>query len=301
MQFFFFLFFLGSSALSAPEVAITIDNFDLADAPLLKWEDRDERILAALKDHGLSAAAFVTTKNLADPRVAASLKKWDAAGHLIGNHTHSHKNYNQTDFAAYSRDILKADALLSGYKNFSRILRLPYLSLGKTAAAHGKLENFLKDKGYRLGDASIRTYDLFIDKRLVERLRKNPAQDLAPYREYFLKNIWERSLFYDSLSTKLLPERPRHVLVLHHNLLTALFLKDLIQMYKDRGWKVISAASAFQDPLYAKSIWVKPVDGLSGEGVIASLAMQSGKFTSELAGSRGVAHKERPEMDRLGL
>jgi hypothetical protein len=40
-------------------------------------------------------------------------------------------------------------------------------------------------------------------------------------------------------------------MLLHHNLTSALFLGDAIRMFRDKGWQVIDAETAFEDPVYA--------------------------------------------------
>ena len=42
---------------------------------------------------------------------------------------------------------------------------------------------------------------------------------------------------YDKLARAVLGRSPKHTLLVHHNLLNALFLDDIIQMFKDKGWK----------------------------------------------------------------
>jgi hypothetical protein len=39
------------------------------------------------------------------------------------------------------------------------------------------------------------------------------------------------------------------VLLLHENDLAALFLEDLILLLKDKGWRIISPAEAYTDPI----------------------------------------------------
>ena len=61
---------------------------------------------------------------------------------------------------------------------------------------------------------------------------------------------------------------PKHTLLIHHNLLNALFLDDLIAMFRTKGWKVIDSEVAFKDPVYQKLPNVFP----AGESITWSLA-----------------------------
>lgn len=61
---------------------------------------------------------------------------------------------------------------------------------------------------------------------------------------------WEAQ-YYDSLSQQVLGRSVEHVLLLHHNLINALFLADVIHMFQGKGWTLIDSEVAFEDPVYA--------------------------------------------------
>jgi len=73
------------------------------------------------------------------------LRKWDDAGHIIGNHTYSHRSLSSgITIAEYERDILKAEAVLKDFKQFRRIFRYPMLKEGDTAARRDQVHAFLE-------------------------------------------------------------------------------------------------------------------------------------------------------------
>lgn len=84
-------------------------------------------------------------------------------------------------------------------------------------------------------------------------------------------------------------------MLLHHNLTTALFLNDLIDMFKSKGWKVIDAAEAFSDPVYNS----QPANVPAGESLIWALAKEKGNKTLRYPAESDVY--EKAEMDKLGL
>lgn len=64
------------SAQAAPQIAITIDDMDLtADTPRLNPDQRNEAILAALRDAHLKAAVFVAGKRVDSPARTKSTKR----------------------------------------------------------------------------------------------------------------------------------------------------------------------------------------------------------------------------------
>jgi hypothetical protein len=88
-----------------------------------------------------------------------------------------------------------------------------------------------------------------------------------------------------------------HTLLLHHNLLNALFLRDLLSMFRDRGWEWVSPDEAYDDEVFAAAPDIVP----DGESLIWALAKGTGRHERELRypGEDGVY--EEAEMDRLGL
>lgn len=64
----------------------------------------------------------------------------------------------------------------------------------------------------------------------------------------------------------------KHVLLLHVNLANALFLGDVIQMFRAKGWTITSPEAAFGDPIYQEQPKVLP----AGEGLLWSLAKAKG-------------------------
>ena len=159
------------------------------------------------------------------------------------------------------------------------------------------MRSFLQQRGYRIGRATIDASDWAIASRLEKRANSNRTANLTPYRDFFLQHIWERAQFYDSLSHRVLGHPVRHTVLLHHNLLNALFLDDLIAMFLAHGWKPVDASRAYADPIYDQQPKILP----AGEGLVWALAKESGKFESELRYPGEDDVYENPKMDALKL
>jgi hypothetical protein len=156
---------------------------------------------------------------------------------------------------------------------------------------------FLKERGYRVGRATIDASDWAINARLESRMKKDPKADLSGYRAFFLQHIWERAQFYDSLSRRVATEPVRHTLLLHHNTLNALFFDGLVAMFSARGWHLIDAEHAYRHPIYDRQPQILP----AGESLIWALAKESGKFAADLRYPGEDDIYENPKMDALGL
>ncbi len=295
-----FILVLISQAMAKPQVAITIDDLDLNpnDTPLLTLDQRNEKILRALKENGnLQAALFVCGMRVDNEQGKAHLAEWDKANHLIANHSYSHFYYPSVGFEKFSDDVLRGEKVISRYKNFRKLFRFPYLKAGNTADKRDQMRKFLPENGYKMGYVTIDTSEWAIDIRLRKKLKENPNADLKPYRDFYLEHIWERTVFYDDLAKKIGRKNVKHTLLIHHNLVTALFLEDLLKMFAEKGWKVIDADKAFKDSIFK----TYPSNVPAGESIIWALAKESGKFDDVLRYPAEDERYEKERMDELGL
>jgi peptidoglycan-N-acetylglucosamine deacetylase len=262
--------------LFAAQIAITFDDFLYGNSNLFTAEQASKKILATLQKNKIKSAVFVIGKTIDDDKSALKvLSAWDKEGHIIANHSYSHDDYNEKEatFETYSADILKAHELLKSFKNFHKLFRFPFLHEGNTKDKRDKILSFLKDQGYKNAYVTIDTGDWDISDRLDKELSINPKIDLQKYKKIYLNHIWKRAQFYNLLSEKVLGREVKHTLLLHNNLINALFLDDLIQLFRQNGWKVINAEEAFQDPVF--NMQHKTIT--SNNGLLWALAIDAGK------------------------
>jgi peptidoglycan/xylan/chitin deacetylase (PgdA/CDA1 family) len=226
------------------------------------------------------------------------LRPWDEAGHLIGNHTYSHRSLN-SDITAreYEQDIARAEKILVGLKQFRRLFRYPMLKEGDTAAKRDQVRAFLKQNGYLIGHVTIDNSDWIIDSRLAARLQKDPHADTRPYRDFYLEHMWDRAQYYDALAQKVLGRPVKHTILMHFNLLNGLFLGDLIQMFRDKGWQLIDAEAAFSDSVFRAEPKTLP----AGESIVWALAKEKGTIAKSLRYPAEDGEYETARMNKLGL
>src|SRR6187455_3325078 len=98
-------------AQAAPQFSITMDDFFWTNAIKLSATERNQSILNTLKSNSIKAALFVIGGNIDSKEGKQLLWEWDKAGHMIGNHSYSHRNYSapETVVADYQQDILRAE------------------------------------------------------------------------------------------------------------------------------------------------------------------------------------------------
>jgi hypothetical protein len=193
--------------------------------------------------------------------------------------------------------MLRCDSIIRNYRNYTKLYRFPYLKEGDTKEKRDSFRLFLKNIGYSIGCVSIDASDWYVDDRLKQRLKKDPKADIKPYGEFYKQHIMDRANYYNELSKKVFGHSVRHVILLHHNMINALFLEDLIKMFRDNGWEIINASDAYKDPVYQMQPDILP----AGESIIWSAAHASGKFDDELRYPAEDGEYEKDKMDKLGL
>jgi len=289
-----------------PEIAFTFDDPTTTGGAGLTWPALNECILAALAGNNLKSILFVCGKRVDSDSGSQLIASWDRAGHLIGNHSYSHLNFNDTvdadgskqvTLAEFEADALKNEPLIRNYHHYTRLFRYPFFKEGDTVEKRDGMRAFLQQHGYRIGRATIDASDWAIDARLQKRVEANPHADLTGYRDFFLQHIWERAQYYDGLSPRVLGRPVRHTVLLHHGALNAFFLGDLIGMFRKKGWKPVDADYAYRDKVYDEQPKILP----AGESLIWALAKQSGKFENELRYPGEDDVYENPRMDALHL
>ena len=292
----------GSIKLNAkpvPQIALTMDDFNWNNSIKLNPEQRNEAILATLNEYSIKAGLFVTGRNIESERGKVLLAEWDRAGHLIANHTYSHRSYDAPEMTSkeYYEDIVRAEELLKRFPHFKKSFRFPFLKEGDTAAKRDELRASLAGHGYDMGYVTIDNSDWAIDNRLRARLEKNPDVNLKPYRDFYLEHMWARAQYYDSLAQKVTGRLVKHTILTHFNLLNALFLGDLMEMFKAKGWRWIDAEEAFTDQVFK----TRPKTVPAGESIIWALAKESGKIDKNLRYPAEDGEYENARMNKLGL
>jgi peptidoglycan-N-acetylglucosamine deacetylase len=289
-------------AQSAPSIAFTFDDGPHVKAtPLLSPQARNQAMLDALAKHKVSAALFVTVNNGANTQEGlAFTKAWGNAGHAIANHTMSHPDLDSKaiTLAQYSQEILDCDKVISTLPGYQKWFRFTYLREGNTPEKRDGMRKFLKEQNYRNAYVSLDTSDWALDDKLTTVLSKDPKADVSAIKRVYLEHIWQRAVAYRALSQKLQGRDIAQVILLHHNLINALWLDDIINMFKTKGWKINTPAEAFADPIYQ----LQPALSAAGQSLLLSMSRALGveKFDGWLR-LRDDGEFELDELKKLGL
>ncbi|MFL6657030.1 MAG: polysaccharide deacetylase family protein [Massilia sp.] len=268
----------------AQSVAFTFDDGpSLATTARLSPAQRNAALLAALAKHQVKAALFVTAGNGANrPEGLALARAWGEAGHAIGNHTMTHPDLDAATetLDQYQQEILDCDAVIRTLPGYQKWFRYTFLREGKAPDKRDGMRAFLVQQGYRNAYVSLDTSDWRLDEKLAEVLAKDSKADLAPIKRAYLAHIRQRALAYRALSQQLQGRDIAQVILLHHNLINALWLDDVIAQFKDMGWTITTPEAAFRDPVYA----LQPAAAAAGQSLLLSMArsLGVGKFAGWL-------------------
>lgn len=269
---------IGASVSHAQSVAFTFDDGpNLEATPRMTAQERNAAMLAALAKHHVQAALFVTAGNGAiKPEGLALAQEWGKAGHAIGNHTMTHPDLHKIALQQYEQEMLDCDRIISGLPGYQKWFRFTFLREGNTPEKRDGMRSFLQEHGYRNAYVSLDTSDWRLNEKLVETLRANPNADVSAIRTAYLSHVRQRALAYRELSQKLQGRDIAQVMLMHHNLINAMWLDDVITQFEQMGWSITTPAKAFADPIYQ----LLPERAVPGQSLLLSMArtLGLGKF-----------------------
>ncbi|GLH70553.1 polysaccharide deacetylase [Geothrix rubra] len=288
---------LAGLGLAAQTLTLTFDDGpNRVRTPLLSPETRNAAILKALGDAKVQAIVFANGIDGGDtPEGRAALAAWGRAGHLVGNHTYSHLRL--ADLAAFEADVQRCDALIRGIPGYTKLFRFPYLKEGATLETRDGMRKALAEAGYRNAHVTIPTFDWLIDEHLRTRLKADPQASLEPYRTYYVEDVLDQADRARALALKLTGREVKHAVLLHHCLLNALFLGELIHALRANGWTLVGPLEAYADPIYQQA--PRTLD--TGTSLLRTLAAERGLLPGRAEGLEAAYARERERLREAGL
>ena len=241
--------FLHSSNVLSKELAITFDDSPRAATGLFSGAERANKLITALAKQKVEQVAFFSVSKHLDAEGIARLNAYSDAGHLIANHSHDHPDFNQLSLAQYINNFLQADKQLKQFSTYTKMYRFPYLREGNTQEKRDGMRSTLTGHGYQNAYITLNNYDWYIENLFQAAVAKGIKVDLDRMRHFYVEVIIEGIEYYDALAVKHLNRSPKHVLLLHEMDISALFIGDLVQELRRRGWDIISPQLAYTDEI----------------------------------------------------
>jgi hypothetical protein len=215
------------------------------------------KIIEALGRHGLTGVfAMANSWPIdVDPTYSQILDDWVAAGHHIGNHTHSHPLLNDTDPDDFIHDISVADELLTPWiaKAPLRAFRHPLDLWGNTENKRVRVNAHLARLGYRSADVTSWFYEWEWDRAwrlLLQSGRLEEADSLkAEFVDYAAAQV-----VHDARNCRDFFEHDVVAIGLAHNVA---FFAEVADAFFSRliaeGVTVVPLAEALDDHAFSRS------------------------------------------------
>jgi peptidoglycan-N-acetylglucosamine deacetylase len=240
------------------QIAITIDDLPCAGGcrGLVEMQAITARITGALK--GVPAIGFVNEQGLQvrgerDAR-AQLLEAWLDAGLELGNHTYAHLGPNNVPLGEYTDGVVKGEVvtrrLLEQRGKKIRYFRHPFTHTGPTAEYRKGIEAFLAARAYEIAPFTLENSD-YIWAVIHRRAREQNDEALAGRvkREY-LEHLGIALQAAERISKRLFGREIPQVLLMHANLLNSEALPEMLGLFRDRGYKIVTLETAMQDAAY---------------------------------------------------
>ena len=248
------LLLLPVPAAAQKMIALSFDDVPRGRGAFFTPDERTRRIIAELEKAKAPQAAFFVNPGAighgdgvgGEERIAAYV----AAGHVIANHGNSHKRLSTTDTAAYLADIDAAEVWLKGRPGYRPWFRFPFLDEGgKDKAKRDALRQGLAARGLRNGYVTAESSDWHLESLTRDAVRAGKKIDRTALGELYVTWHVEAADFADAMMRRVTGRQPVQVMLLHETDLAALHIGDLVRALRKAGWTVVSADTAYVDPI----------------------------------------------------
>ena len=257
MRVLLFLLLMATSwsgAEAQKRIALSFDDVPRGRGAFFTPDQRTIRLIAGLHKAGVKQAAFFVVPGQighddgtgGEERIGAYV----AAGHVIANHSFTHRHLSEMSAADYLADIDKAEAWLEGREGRRPWFRYPFLDEGRDEKAKvAAVRAALKARGLGNGYATVDGSDWNIESRTADAVKAGKTIDMTALRDLYVETMVEAADFADDLSRKTWGRQPAQIILLHETDVAALFIADFVSALRKDGWTIITADEAYADPI----------------------------------------------------
>jgi len=229
------------------EIALTIDDLPFVGTNsatkgnLGRAHDRFTKIMNYLIDAHIPATGFIIANSIARGQWEL-LEEFRDAGFALGNHTYSHANLNRMSAERYIAEIEHADKILQPVMTQPKYFRYPYLAEGHGATKQ-EVQAYLAANHYIIAPVTVDSKDYYYNKLYLNKHWRVRNQYLEGIKQKYLDHIWQQTVKAEKRSKD---DNSVQILLVHSNLLNSECLGDVIQMYKDHGYKFVTLKEALE-------------------------------------------------------
>jgi peptidoglycan/xylan/chitin deacetylase (PgdA/CDA1 family) len=235
-------------------IALSFDDAPRGRGAFFTPDERTRRIIAELKDANAPQAVFFVNPAAigrgdgigGEERIAAYV----AAGHVIANHSNTHPHLSAADTAAYLADIDAAEIWLKGRPGYRPWFRFPFLDEGgKDKDKRNALRAGLAARGLRNGYVTAESSDWHLEALTREAAKAGKPIDRKALGHLYVTWHVEAADFADAMMQRAIGRQPVQMMLLHETDLAALHIGDLARALRTAGWTLVSADTAYADPI----------------------------------------------------
>ena len=288
-------------------IALSFDDIPRGLGAFYTREERIDRLIAALRASGVRQAAFfvnpgrIAKGDGAEERIVAYV----AAGHVLADHSFSHRSLLKTSATAFLADIDKAEAWLKGQPGYRPWFRFPGLNQGGTDTVKRKIVlDGLATRGLLVGAVTIDGSDWHLERLALDAQRAGKPMDEDALHDLYIETMVRSADFSDALMRRTIGRSPAHMMLLHETDLAARYIGDLVEALRNDGWRIVTADVAYADPIYHAPLDVPAANGTLSE----AMAWQKGvrgpywyeRNDARIAGAlfnERVMHRPAPHAD----
>lgn len=244
------LLIAGSVWANQPEIAITIDDLPFVGprnntpGDNNRTSERFSRLMEPLVNNKVPVTGFVIAGSIGKGEWDL-LEKFHDAGFQLGNHTYSHPNLNTTGTDSYINNIDKADHILSNIMTTPKFFRYPYLAEGR-GDKRRKVYQYLTEHGYTIAPVTIDSKDYRFNSQLLAFNWRVREKNVDSVKKRYLAYIAKQTERAEQMAEKS-GKTTRQILLIHANLLNSFCMADIVEYYKQRGYKFITLEAALSD------------------------------------------------------
>ena len=249
MKKYIFLLLSISLFAESKEIAITFDDAPRKATGYFSGPERAKALIEELSNHNIQHVAFFANSASLNDEGIQRINSYDQAGHTIANHTHNHPDFNKTSLDKYIQNFLLADKTLSQFDGFKKLFRFPYLREGNNELKRDGMRQALQEYNYNNAYITLNNYDWYIETLFQQAIKKGIAIDFERMGQFYVQVMMESIEYYDEMAQRYLGRSPKHVLLLHETDISALYVGNLVDELRTRGWKIISPEEAYTDEI----------------------------------------------------
>jgi len=251
---FILSFLIISSAVSAKQIVITVDDLPGWNMPIESNPNFLDLIGDALAKEQIPATGFIIGKlaSQSDGHSQA-LERWASKGLPLANHTWDHVKYSSQTVKEFLKGVNKTEDLLSPlrkkYGPWPLAFRFPMLNQGSSLEQEAAANKYFQDTKTLHAHVSVDTSDWAFAQYYSQFSLSDPSK-LKKLESLYLDHIFDCLDWAEQASSAIYQEQIPQIILLHANALNGSMMKSIIDGLSKRGYAFISLEKALNNKAY---------------------------------------------------